>query len=367
MRIALAVLIALHGIIHLLGFAKAFDLAPVSQLTQAISRPVGLLWALAAILIIVSAIGYSISLSGYIWILGIMALALSQYLIITSWTDARFGSIFNIILLLIVLGQLGYWRFNRMTEKEVHSLFSEISLGAENPLSQEHIAKMPPPVKQWIQRSGALGKPQVRVARVEQYAMMKMRPTQKEWIPATAIQYTLTAEPAFHWSVNLRYNAFLDFCGRDQYKDGRGEMLILMNAFVPVVDAKGPQLDEGTLQRYLGELVWLPSLATSPYIFWEPLDSLSARATMKYKGVEGSGDFFFNAEGDFVRFVALRYQGSGPEARRYPWEIRATEYNEFNGVRVPSAMKATWQLDEGEWTWLQLRIEGLSYNAEAVP
>lgn len=144
-------------------------------------------------------------------------------------------------------------------------------------------------------------------------------------------------------------------------------MRILMNALVPVVNASGPQLDEGTLQRYLGELVWLPSLATSPYIRWEPLDSLSARATLSYRGVTGSGDFFFNAEGDFVRFVAQRFQGTGPEARRYPWEITATGYKEFNGIRVPSALQATWKLDEGGWTWLELEIKGLKYNSSAFP
>ena len=44
MRIALGVLLGLHGLIHLAGFAKAFALVDLATLTQSISRPVGLLW-----------------------------------------------------------------------------------------------------------------------------------------------------------------------------------------------------------------------------------------------------------------------------------------------------------------------------------
>ncbi|MDN5330561.1 MAG: hypothetical protein PWP35_2348 [Bacteroidales bacterium] len=37
-------------------------------------------------------------------------------------------------------------------------------------------------------------------------------------------------------------------------------MLIKVNSLIPVVNEKGNKLDEGTLQRYLGEIVWFPSL-----------------------------------------------------------------------------------------------------------
>jgi hypothetical protein len=46
----------LHGIIHLLGFAKAYHFGNVNQLTIDISKPVGLLWLLTSILFILSAI-----------------------------------------------------------------------------------------------------------------------------------------------------------------------------------------------------------------------------------------------------------------------------------------------------------------------
>ena len=42
MRSVLAVLLVLHGLIHLLGFAKAFGFAELNQLKEPISRSMGL-------------------------------------------------------------------------------------------------------------------------------------------------------------------------------------------------------------------------------------------------------------------------------------------------------------------------------------
>jgi hypothetical protein len=48
MAVVFASFLALHGLIHLLGFAKAFGLARLPQLTQPIGPLLGLLWLMAA-------------------------------------------------------------------------------------------------------------------------------------------------------------------------------------------------------------------------------------------------------------------------------------------------------------------------------
>ena len=50
LRYLFAFLLLVHGLIHLMGFAKAFKLATINQLTAAIAKPAGLLWLLAALL-----------------------------------------------------------------------------------------------------------------------------------------------------------------------------------------------------------------------------------------------------------------------------------------------------------------------------
>ena len=48
MRWVFAFIVVVHGLIHLMGPAKAFGYAELPQLTQPISRGMGLVWLLAA-------------------------------------------------------------------------------------------------------------------------------------------------------------------------------------------------------------------------------------------------------------------------------------------------------------------------------
>ncbi|MBA4319163.1 MAG: hypothetical protein C0412_12250, partial [Flavobacterium sp.] len=92
MRIPFLILVIVHGLIHLLGFVKAFGLAEVKQLTQPISKPFGMIWLLAFILFTIAAILFAFKYN-YWWFFGILALVTSQILISFFWHDAKFGTI----------------------------------------------------------------------------------------------------------------------------------------------------------------------------------------------------------------------------------------------------------------------------------
>lgn len=94
--------IVVHGLIHLMGFAKAFEYAELPQLTQPIPRPWGLLWLLAGLLLLATAAAALLWPRGW-WSLGVPALLASQVAIASSWRDARFGTLANLLLLAGVL------------------------------------------------------------------------------------------------------------------------------------------------------------------------------------------------------------------------------------------------------------------------
>jgi hypothetical protein len=102
MRYVLLAVICLHGLIHLLGLIKAFDFSPVKQLTLPISKAWGIVWLIAAIQFLLTAVLY-LSESRYWWLSGAVAIVISQILIIGSWKDARFGTIANLMILPAVL------------------------------------------------------------------------------------------------------------------------------------------------------------------------------------------------------------------------------------------------------------------------
>jgi len=112
-------------------------------------------------------------------------------------------------------------------------------------------------------------------------------------------------------------------------------------------------------------MVWFPSLALSPHISWEQINDNAAKAVMNYKGSSGSGTFYFNPDGDFFKFSAMRFMGNGADAGKHEWVLSVNDYHTFEGIRVPSKMTATWKLEAGDWTWLKLEIEDIKYNIQS--
>lgn len=360
MKITFLIIVLLHGLIHLLGFVKGFELKEVKELTLPISKSLGLVWLAATILFLTYGVLHLLN-SKYAWLIGLIAVVISQILVILFWKDAKFGTIPNIIILAVSLVSFGYYNFQKLVQQETLQLLAK-NVSTENRiLNESDLNNLPEPVQKWLRNSGALGKPFINYGKVTQIAEMQMKPEQEHWLPATAIQYTTINNPAFIWSVEVKMNSLLNFQGRDKYDDGKGEMLIKMNSLFNIVNERGEKLDEGTLQRYLGEMVWFPSLALSPYITWELIDENSAKATMTYKGTSGSGTFYFNSNGDVTKFSALRYKGNHIDAKRYEWAVNTLDYKIFEGIKVPAKITSTWKLDNKDWTWLKMEVTDIKY------
>jgi hypothetical protein len=365
MRTVFLLLVFLHGLIHVLGFVKGFGLRDVKELTLPISKPLGLIWLVASVLIWLFGVLYYVN-AKYAWIFGLVAVVVSQLLVIAFWKDAKFGTILNIAVLVVSLVLLGNHRFQQMADEETKEIINATRISTDKVISERDMHDLPLPVQKWLRRSGALGKPYMNIGKVTQVAEMQMKPDQKNWLPATAIQYTSIDHPAFIWTVDVQMNPLIRFKGRDKFEDGRGDMLITLNGLLPVVDEQGEKMDEGSLQRYLGEMVWFPSLALSPYVSWTAIDSTTAEATMDYMGTTGSGTFFFNTEGDFVKFSAMRFKGNEADAKRYEWVLLVNGYKTFAGVKIPADMTATWKLEDQDWTWLKLQITDVTYNEQVI-
>ena len=98
MKFLLAILITVHGLIHILGFLKGFNLADIEALKLPISKTGGLLWGITTLSLLTSSALLILDLSFW-WKLALAGLALSQVLIFCSWEDAKFGSIANLLIL----------------------------------------------------------------------------------------------------------------------------------------------------------------------------------------------------------------------------------------------------------------------------
>ena len=347
-RIVFSFVIFLHGLIHLLGFVEEWRL----------SKAVGILWLIACLLFILSAVTY-LSRREWWWMVAAIATVLSQILIIVYWKDARPGTIANFIILIACILSYGSWSFDRMVNDELESFFPEKI--EKRVVTAEMIDELPPVVQRWLKRSNILGKEIIQIAHLKQRGEMRIKP-EGSWMSVDAVQYISTDPPGFIWKADVK-SSLMYFSGRDKYMGGEGQMLIKLFSLIPVVDARGREIDQGALLRYLGEMVWVPSAALSDYIKWEEIDSTTAKATMSYEGIRASGIFKFDENGDFVSFEADRYYYRKEGSTLERWVIIAEKnYKEFEGIRVPITLSVAWKFETGDFTWYKLEITEIEYG-----
>jgi hypothetical protein len=96
MVVAFAVLLVVHGLIHLLGAAKAFRWADLPELTQPVSPAAGVLWLVCAALLLATALALFLWPRWW-WAIGALAVVLSMAVILHAWTDAKFGALANAV------------------------------------------------------------------------------------------------------------------------------------------------------------------------------------------------------------------------------------------------------------------------------
>lgn len=98
MRWFFLALIVVHGLIHLMGPAKAFGLAELPQLTQPISRGMGVVWLAAGLAMLFAGAAFHWGQRGW-WLVAVVAVLLSQIAIVASWADAKVGTLANLVIL----------------------------------------------------------------------------------------------------------------------------------------------------------------------------------------------------------------------------------------------------------------------------
>lgn len=266
-----------------------------------------------------------------------------------------------IIVLIIIASLIANLLFKQKVTSEVEELFSH-EMPTSQVVSESDLQGLPPCVQKWMTVTKVTGNERIESVIMHQKGFMRTKETQP-WMPFSAQQYVTVDDPAFIWSVKAKAAPFMTIVGRDMYNNGKGEMLIKLLALITVAHASGEEVNQGSMLRYMAETIWYPSAALSPYIKWENIDKNSARATMSYKGLQASGIFHFNEQGEPINFTARRYRETDGKYELATWSADVGAYKEYDGIRIPSTGSITWKLNTGDFTWYKFEIVDCKYNS----
>lgn len=364
MKLAFALVLAVHGLIHLMGFAKAFGYAELPQLTVPISRAAGVLWLAAAGLVVLTAVLVYVWPRGW-WIVGAVALVVSQVVIAGSWADARFGTVANVILLAGV--GLGFaWHgpmgFQAEFTRDAARLVDRG--GSVAPITDADLAHLPPPVQRYLRLTGAVGRDRVFNFRARFRGDIR-RGANDPWMPFTVVQYEGFDPPVrlFLMEASLRG---IPFQALHVMRDGTSTMRVRAAGVVPVANAAGAEMDRSESVTLLNDMALLaPATLIDPGITWEASDDRTAKARFIHGRHTVAATLVFNDAGELADFVSDDRSMAAPDGRSFTparWSTPFRDYRTFDGRRLGTRGEGRWHLPAGAFDYIRLEVVDIAYN-----
>lgn len=269
------------------------------------------------------------------------------------------GSIVILIGLSVTVGNI---MFERKVNSEVEKLFEKSKGIKPQVVTEEDIKGLPEPVQRYLRYTGVIGKEKIKAVRLRQRGYIRQKPDQS-WMPFEAEQYYTTDPPAFVWTASLKAFPLLSIKARDMYYEGKGNIYIKLPPFITIADARGDEINQGTLLRYLNEIMSFPTAYLDDYVRRERINASSAKAIMSYQGITVSAILYFNEKGEMIGFVAERYMTVDEEYALETWSTPIREYREINGIRVPTRGEGVWKLSSGDFSYIRLEITEIEYDS----
>lgn len=363
MRFLLVGLLALHGLIHLMGFAKAFDLARIDALKAPIGRGAGVLWLLAALLLVAAAALVLGRVEAW-WVPALAGVALSQALILSAWGDAKFGTVANVLLLVPLVVAVKLALPSSHAHQYQRAAEQALRVAAPTPVVTEgDLAGLPPVVQRWLGRVGVVGRPRVQNFRARWNARLRSAPT-ASWMEMPAVQVNTVAPPG---RVFLMKGSMygLPVEALHEYRDAQATMRVMLAGFVEVADARGETMSRSETVTVLNDVCLLaPSALLEPRFAFTDATEREVTVTFTNGPHQVSARLFFDEAGDLVDFRSGdRFKSlDGKTYENFPWSTPLRGHREVGGLRLPGAGEAVWHEPTGAWTYIEFELEDVAYN-----
>lgn len=244
---------------------------------------------------------------------------------------------------------------------EIRKLLREGQQGRPFVIMEEHLLGLPEPIRRYLQWAGVVGKEAIRTVRLKQKGFLRMKEGQK-WLPLTAEQYFTTSPPGFVWHARVRPLPFLNISVTDRFVNSHGRLQAKLSSLISMADAKGPEVDQGELLRYLAEMIWFPTAWLSQYIEWKEIDEHSAQTILRHVSLTVAAVLHFDERGQVVQITAERYREEDGKFILRPWSGQVEDYREVGGMMIPMKAEVSWHLESGDFTCFRAEITEIEYN-----
>ena len=273
--------------------------------------------------------------------------------------------IVSILLIIIVVGNAASLR-NIYRNEKIEEINKYSGLEINSIISEEDIEHLPEPVQNYLRYCGFIGYQEIINAEVIwSDSHIKLAPD-RNWMKLNTQQFNSVPEPMRIAYMKAAILGVIPFEGRDIYRDGRGNMLGKIAGIFTVFNSQDKETSQSALITILAEVPLVPGYALADYITWEEIDKHTANARIQHKELDVGGTFFFNDNGEYIRFETDERYYVNPEGdyKKVKFSILIDGYTEKEGLKFPTKVRAIWHLPEGEYEYWKGTISDINFNVK---
>ena len=236
------------------------------------------------------------------------------------------------------------------------------------PLTEEDLAGLPDPVRRYVARSGAIGRPRPQTMRVRFDADMFRKPGQPP-MPSTAVQYTFFARPTRLFLMKARMFG-LPVRALHVYRGEQATFTVRVASLINVVDLRGPEISAAESVTVLNDLCLMaPGALVDPRLAWVPVDDRVAGVSFANGPHRVAATLMFNEQDELVDFRSDdRPDSSTGRSVPMRWSTPVDEHRDLDGRHLVYRARTVYDRPEGRFTYGRFSVRSIEYDvAGPVP
>lgn len=248
--------------------------------------------------------------------------------------------------------------------RDVKELRAASAAAATPIVTESDLANLPPAVQRYLRLTGAVGQPRVGEYRVRMRGRIRSGPD-AAWMPLEAEQVSFAGPPARLFFLRASMMG-VPVIGLHRYVGEHATMDIRLAGLVPIVNAKGPDMDRAETVTLFNDMVILaPATLLSPAIEWGRATADTVEGVFRNAGQTVSARLVFDGSGELVDFVSddrSRTSAGGKSSTPERWNTPMRDYRAFGVHRLASRGSARWQSAAGAWDYIELEMLSVEYG-----
>jgi hypothetical protein len=232
---------------------------------------------------------------------------------------------------------------------------------AEAPVTAEDLVYLPDPVRRYVERSGALGRPRPQNMRVVLDANMYRKPGQAP-MRARSVQYSFFGRPTRLFLMEARMFG-LPVRALHVYREESATFTVRVASAVTMVDLTGASISAAETVTVLNDLCLMaPGALLDSRLAWTPVDDRTARVTFTNGAHRVTATLSFD-EGELVDFWSDdRPDSSSGSFVPMRWSTPISEHRDVGGMHLLHRGNAVYDHPDGPFTYGEFTMRSIEYD-----